>query len=294
MKPVVVVYGDCQAMALVEAMRRVPAITSRFDICRLANVPAGAEPPAPPIGADVWRRCIAFWVQTGTSVPPAEHVADLPATARRLSFAAFFVSITFPFGRHDPVMRPTPVPALYGYADQFLMQLSEGNLSGPAAYLRYEALHEEAIATVDRGLESIARMMVERDRAVDVPIAGHVLSRTAERRLFWTPDHPTAELSAVQLERLLQATFPAETKRGGALFGAARQAFDKFDPLDGLQYPISRAVADRLGLRWWAPDYAYKFREMGKSLTLREFVMAFVEARRRKLAQQREAEAAAS
>jgi hypothetical protein len=189
-------------------------------------------------------------------------------------------------------MRPAPRPAQYGNGDRFLIQLSEGSLSGGEIYPRWEALQEDHVAQIDRAVEAGARMMVERDKGVDVPIAGYVMANFAEKRLLWTFDHPTSALTVVQFDRLLRASFPAETKRGGALHGVAQRALLRHEPLDEIQIPISRTVAERLNLRWWTPDHVYQFRNINRYLTLREFAREYVEVRRQRLAARRAAEAA--
>jgi hypothetical protein len=284
-KPVIVVQGDCQSMSLVGGMRRAPELADRFEIHWLRRLPDGEAPAATsPIPPEAWKRCIAYCTQVGDVGPPPHYIAELPDTVPKITFLRLFVNPTFPFLQHDRLMRPPGQPARWSDGDQFIYRLSEQDVPPTEVYDRYEAMVEEAVPAVDRTLEANARLMVERDRGTDVPIAGYVFANLAGRRLFWGPGHPTAELMAEQLDRLLGAVLPGETRRGGKLFGVAARVFKSYDPLAGIQAPIPRAVADRLDLRWWSPEYQYRFDPLKRRLTLRQFVVDYIAARREKLA----------
>ena len=216
-KAAIVVYGDCQAMVLASGLKRLPEVTDRFEIFHIWPVRPGEQPDSvSPVPSAVWKRCHAFWVQVGTSVPPEHYVAEAPD--RRITFSSLYLPFTFPFSCPDVIMRPTPVPARYGHCDPFLVELSEGELTGDAIYYRYEELNQRHLVAIDRALESGSKLMNERDADASVKIAGYAIAHTCERRLMWTAAHPAEAMSAVQLDRMLRVTFPGEVNRGGRCF----------------------------------------------------------------------------
>jgi hypothetical protein len=291
-KPTIVLYGDCQAMVLSHGLRKLPEITDRFDVVHLWAVKPG-EPPEPvsPIASEAWKRCEAFWVQIGTTVPPAHYVAEAPD--RRITFSALYLPFTHPFLAADLLMRPSVRhPMRFGYSDPFLAELSETDLTGDAIYYRWEELQQRQLLAIDRVVESGTRLMVERDAQADVRLAGWAIAHTSERRLVWTRAHVAEAMSALQLDRLLRATFGHEVNPRGRLFGAGARAFSELHALSAQQDPVSWTTANHLGLGWWRPDYRYRIQGLGKAMTLREFVVEYVTDRRRKLAEQREAGAA--
>lgn len=291
-KPAIVLFGDCQAMVLANGLRRLPEITERFRVFHMWSVKQGEAPdPVSPIAPEIWKTCEAFWVQVGVSTPPEHYVAEAPD--RRITFSALHLPFTHPFLAADHVMRPTAQdPMGFGYSDPFLMQLSEMDVHGEDIYYQYELLQQRQLAAIDRIVESGSKLMVERDMGADVKIAGWALSRTAERRLTWTRNHPSEEMSAEQLNRLFRHTFPREMDPKGRLFGASARAFLVPDALSKQQDPVSWTVAEHLGLTWWRPDHPYKIQGLEREMTLKEFVIEYVLARRKKLAEQRQAEAA--
>lgn len=291
-KPAIVIFGDGQTLALAQGMRRLPEITDRYDVFHMWAIKPHETPfPEPPIPAEVWKRCVAFWQQIGVAPPPAHYVDGAPD--RRVTFSSLDLPFTFPFLSADPVMRPTRQhPMRYGYADRFLIELSEGELTGEAIYIRYEELQQRHLIVIDRVLEEGTRRMAERDADASVKTAGYAITHSCERRLVYTRTHPTEAMATVQLDRLLRATFPGECGPGKPLHGAGTRAFQEPSILAAQQDPVSWTVADRLGLKWWRPDYRYRISGLGTSLTLREFVVRYVTERREKLRAQRATEAA--
>lgn len=285
-KPAIVIFGDGQAFVLSHGLKRLPEITEKFDVFHMWAVkPHETALAEPPIPAEVWQRCEAFWMQIGVAPPPPHYAQGAPD--RRITFSSLDLPFAFPFYAADLVMRPTARhPMGFGYADRFLVELSETDLTGDAIYLRYEELQQRHLVVIDNVLENGTRRMSERDADASVKIAGYALSHTCDQRLAWTRMHPTEAMSAVQLDRLLRATFSGQVNRGQKLFGAGARAFAEPHALSAQQDPVSWTVADRLGLAWWRPDHRYRISGLNTAMTLRDFVVAYVTERRRKLAEQ--------
>ncbi|KRA65876.1 hypothetical protein ASD79_00915 [Caulobacter sp. Root655] len=279
MKPVLAVYGNCQAGVFCHALRRVPAINERYEVVYIQSF--GDEDDRPDITPDQAARCEIYWRQVD------EHARFNPdeqlAQARRITFPAVDLGLYWPFQTHDPLFGPEPEFPFgrYPYGDRVVVELSQRTPPPEDTTTAYHALANERLGNIDRSLDLELHRLQRREANADVKIAAFIFSSFRVERLYWAYNHPTSILLGKLFIRLAVATWPEAGDPNVEMGRVVADAFRGWEPFDHQHVPIPQVVAEKLGLIWWGPSLKYKYLDL--YLSEQEYIEEYYKIRRERL-----------
>ena len=293
MKPVLVVYGDCQGQVIARAIIGEPLVTDRYDV-RFVPRPRNGELE---FDRELWERCEIFWQQVGTdfmsdedNVLQTEFFSQVPAQVKTVRYPAVYFNTLWPDHRWDPLFTADLV-RLFPYSDALLIKLSTSSVLDADLFEKYLEMSSQSAQLLPRLYERNIALLAERDQKCNVKMTGFIASQYRVRNLFWTFNHPTNLLTREVVSRLAAATWPQETRVGAPMhdLGQRCQVLRRSEPLRLYEYPISPVIAEQAGLSWYSPETLYLLddsKDGRRVFTVREYVEAFVPMRR-KLEEQR-------
>jgi hypothetical protein len=278
-RPIVIVYGNCQAGLFADSFHNFPSSAAKWDVHYVMSFVHPSEPQHQIARADL-AECALVLEQLDNANPLPDWVRDdLPADVPIVRFPPIDFNLLWPFNFVDPrnVSEPPDYPfGRFPYGDRVVIELMREGLSDGALW---EAYCERSLMRLPdlgrlRGLE--AQRLVARDAAVDIMVSDLVLANHRDKPLFWTINHPTGWLLGRVLARLLRA---AQERLGAEpddeTEEQALQLFSSWEPFGHQHQPIHPEVARRLGLKWWTPERTYQYFD-GTRLTFDEFMMRYI------------------
>lgn len=281
MKPVIAVYGNCQAGVFCHGLRRVPMVNDQYEVVYIQSFGAGDQ-ERPDITPEQAERCQIYWRQVD------EHARfnpdDLLTHARKITFPAVDLGLYWPFQTQDAMFGPEPdFPfGRYPYGDRIVMELSQRQPAPEDTISAYEALSMERLGNVDRSLELELHRLLRREANADVKIAAFIFSSFRIDRLYWAYNHPTSILLGKLFTRLAVASWPEAGEPTTETGRIVPEVFRGWEPFDHQHVPIPKVVAEKLGLIWWNPSLKYKYQEQYVSEA--QYIQAYHDIRRTRLA----------
>jgi hypothetical protein len=278
-RPIVVVYGNCQAGLFAESFKNFNGATANWDVHYVMSFVHPTEPQHQVMGTDLAQCALVLEQLDNASPLPAWLREKLPADVPFVRFPPIDFNLLWPFNFTDPrnVSEPPDYPfGRFPYGDRIVVELLREGLTDRSLW---EAYQERSVARMPdlnrlRGLE--AQRLVARDAAVDVMVSDLVLANHRVVPLFWTINHPTGWLLGRVLVRLLHA---AQARLGQGLDrdaeARALELFASWEPFGHQHQPIHPEVARRLGLNWWKPERTYLYFD-GTRLTFEEFMLRYI------------------
>jgi hypothetical protein len=279
MKPTIVVYGNCNAEALVQFLGMLTPLGESHEII-WARSYGDTSLRLPGVENDPLARCEHLWVQHDEQNPMV-YKGRTPDSCRILRFPPCNSGVLWPYQYRDPL--PVAPDAArpegdFPYGDEILTRLSEDPAITPANV--FEAYQEQIYAAhIATALEVNMRQMDERDQACDVAISDFFWKKWRSQPLQMTFNHPRRAFVEEVLRQLMEAAMPSLAAKARAKAAGWPATYE---PFDNFETPVAPAVAQAHQLQWWTPDRRYLF--WGKTVTMDEYLGLYLEDRRRRTA----------
>lgn len=257
-RPALLGIGGHVVGALVEHLGAVPGLAAAVEL-HLVPILAGGRPLAAP---EVLARAVVVLAEDG-AIDPGEQAA-LPPGCALITLPRLEFETLWPLAAEHPPRDGVPaVPAPFG--DRIAMRVLNSATRPSERRAAYDVVALNTLADLDRLHAFVAREMFRREQGCDIRLAGFVLARFRQERLFHSPVHPAAPLLGVAMAQLLG--HPAIAALGEGSHDARLRAV-----LPGLearfadcQAPVHPAVAAHFGLAWWNPELRYRQGEAERS-----------------------------
>ena len=271
MRRKLVIFGNCQAAALHQAIREVDQ-GERFDDVVLFPHMQNAEDMEASLpsyaNADIILTQDSRWWDThpmNGRLPPTTQVIRFPP----LGFFALW-----PYdGAHcgpDPAWAARP--RLFGYSDHLMGRL-RGSIPDPAGVVSdpeerlwvYKTLNWPNTTDPERLLAFQKRYLSRQDEKIGSRIGRFVVDNARSLRLFHSINHPNQRL----LKELASEVFEKLDLDVSKIWEL------DLDPLAFAQVPIHPLVADALGLTWFVEDERYRLADA--RLGFEEYYRLYIE-----------------
>jgi hypothetical protein len=259
MKAKLVIFGNCQGIALHKALTSLPHVTDRYEVIRHDVLIKGAELAASLPDYEVAEIILVQNIFLWRSHPMKDR---LPASARVVVFPGLAHLAIWPFD--SIVDGPDPAfvqfePFIFG--DRFMARLrgsvpdSAGCVPDPAERLAvYRSLDWPTAPTSEelRRNAAFERSRVLRlDEKLGSRLGRFVTDNYRSMRLFHAVHHPS---------QALMVEFVAEVLTKAGLYDNAIRDMD-LDVVNEFQAPIHPRVVEALELEWVEPGALYRFKD---------------------------------
>lgn len=257
-RPTVVIYGNCQADAATTILARVPGFTERY---RAVFFPSYDHPTqkADAIPKADLAACAMLFEQHD-QFGMAQR-ALLPPDVPTVKFPAIDFNLLWPFNCINPYNAPDTKDPLgpFPYGDRIILRCLQQGMSAEETFDYYVTQWEDYKVDLHRLAALETARIALRDSRSDVKLGSLVLERFHDDRLFWTVNHPVAELLAEFTTRLLTTAFANqawvnELDTLTTIVGY----FSPRGPLGSIGVPIHPGIANYLGLKWYGADDLYR------------------------------------
>lgn len=280
-KPAIVIYGNCNAAVLNEALTMLPAVAEQFELYWTRSFTTdGYVDGSRRIDAEILRRCAFFFEQIGSFrddfLRRNSDLKDipLPPGCRRFRFQPLFMNTLWPFVWEDPRNASTRAPALgegaypKGLCNRLIGELLREESDPERVYQRFMEIRIRDKVDLDRLHALTLGKIRALDRDSDIMFGDVIESRFATERLFLMYLHPNGPL----LRYLCQEAFrlldvPADQAIG-------RLAVLESYKLGTYEAPIHPEIVEHFGLKW-AEGLKYRHHDDG-AFTHGEFVQRYI------------------
>lgn len=275
LRPLLLIYGNCQAEAIADSIGGLPGITDRYDTLYVRSYNITPEMEQEQLPRNVCERVELLLEQ----VTPFVRLTDRFAfpNALRVTFSSLDFNLLWPLRADEPRMRPEPPAFPWGrftYGDKIINAIVSEGLSGDEAWSAFRERSAAAIPDMVRFAQVEERRWAAAEKLVDVKMSDVIFGNISHERLFWTYNHP---------HRLVLCRLGARLIHGAGLVASEEDGWQAY--LNALNWgfgedyhaPIHPLVAEQLGLAWWSPDLAWQ--RYGDSLSYEEFIRAQIEWR---------------
>jgi hypothetical protein len=275
-RPTLLLFGNCQAEALTDALRRLDCITGRYDLRYVCNFDIVTRDPSRQLhGVDLASVILLLEQLDATAPTPDWLTARLPPGTPRLRYLSMDTSLIWPFQALDPRNHPEPgYPyGRYAYGDRIVIQVLKRGLAGEAAFAAYQQESPRHLRNLARHAELDILRLAPREAIAEVGFSDIVTDQLRIRPLFWSYNHPTGWL----LQQVASRVLDRLRHLLGLTYDAAQlaRAWQDFDPLYHSQIPIHPEVARQLQLDWWSPDRLYRNYD-GTALSYNDFMLRYI------------------
>ena len=257
-RPALLGIGGHVVGALVEQLGAVPGLAAAVELHLCPDLPGGRPPAAP----DVLARAAVVLAEAG-ALSPAER-ALLPPGCALITLPRLEFESLWPLTAEHPPRGTLPgVPAAFG--DRIALRVLRSATPPDGRRAAYEAVALNTLVDLDRMHAFVAREMFRREQGCDIHLAGFVLARFRQERLFHSALHPAAPLLEVAMSQLLGHPAIAALGTGShdARLAAVRPGLAAL--FADQQAPVHPAVAAHFGLAWWSPTLRYRQAEAERS-----------------------------
>ena len=279
-RPTVVLYGNCQADAATTIFSRVPGFSERYRAIFFPSYdhPTRRANDIPQADLDA---CVVLLEQHDQSGFSERGL--LPADTRTVRFPALDFNLFWPFNCVNPFNTPDEKNPLgpFPYGDRIIVNCVRQGMSADETYEYYASRWEDYQIDLTRLAALETARIAHRDARSDIKIGSLILERFHDDPLFWTVNHPRADLLAELTKHLLAAAFPNDTWASDLdMLRIIVGNFSAAGPLGGVGVPVHPAVAKYLGLKWYDPNAGYRAgdgRIVSQEEYLREMIALSVE-----------------
>lgn len=266
------VYGNCQAAWLSQALAADPEIAERYEIVYLSDY---HEAPAnhPVHRPDFLPSCTdAVW-QTAAGCKPPAFLASLRSSCRQIRFPTLWLKLLWPMYVVDPRNRPEKDHpwGRYPYGDRLVLKLLQDGVPPADVPKRYVETDLNRIVDLGRFAEMAFAELRFNDRQSDVAIAPFIEGTFRQRKLFGTINHPTTLILA-RLGHEVRAAI-----MGRSVAADAPGPADAAEVLGSEETPLHPQIISHFRLAWTSPGERWRYRS--EFLTLEEYLRAYAEFR---------------
>lgn len=256
-RPAILVYGNCQADAIAACLRRLPAVTERYDVIYAPSFVHPIDGMAEIAPQDL-ARCAAL-VEQRALWHQFPYKAALPARLSHVDFPILALNALWPLQGKEPRNQPEPEFPFgrYPYGDRLLNKILTQGLTGDAALDAYQATSLAGMINITRFAAIEAERIAALDKECALPFGAWVLARFRQHRLFWTYNHPTAQLLRPLAEAVTDELARKLDLTADCADGIAGLFADGWEPADWLKVAIHPQAAEALEIEWYRQDLNY-------------------------------------
>jgi hypothetical protein len=260
-----IVYGNCQAEAITSTLAVDPLVSSLYDVAYYRSFEHPVDPHL--FAYDRDEKCRLLWEQHDPKhFPKPDLLAPSCLTVR---FPSVDLNLLWPFNCVNPYNAPEPPLFPFGrypYGDRIVVNAINRGMPEAEILDYYLTGWDEYKIDLDRLLQLEAARMQARETHCDVGISDFVFANFHERRLFWTVNHPTSEMLAELMDRLLRASDLAQPALQDAdVARTLASHFGTAGPLGVVSVPVHPKIAEHFNLQWYDPDGRYSSWDGGTS-----------------------------
>ena len=251
-----VIFGNCQAVALAAALPFHPAIADRYELVSVPNYGTTAEREAELLNDDVRARCTLLMEQV-TPLVRLSNRYDFPR-ARITTFPSLDFNLLWPLHAAEPRSRPEPPDFPYGrypYGDRIINQVVAEGRAEDDAWREFKARSETMMPNLKRLAVIEEQRWKFAERKLDVVMSDVIFPHYRQERLFWTYNHPNRIVLCRMGARLVAAAGLAVSEEAAfeTMIGLLTWEFGA-----DFQMPVHPRVGRELELAWWREDMLYR------------------------------------
>lgn len=261
-----IIYGNCQSAAVYEVLRKVPAITQRWQVVHHQLWASGEELER---NLADFEDCDILLRQELRNWRTHPKAATLDPTVRVIAYPFCYFAALWPFdghqNRNDPGWKNLDGEAQFAFTDSLLGRLRTEIADPVERFERYRTLDVDGLPDIARYAEMEQARLLRDDKRLGYTVGRYIVENYRSERLFHAITHPSRALLIRLLHDIL-AKMEIEVEDLTALV---------LDYLEYFQVPVHPEVAHALGLTWVVPDSRYIFhkREM---LTWEEYFRRYI------------------
>jgi hypothetical protein len=276
-RPVIAVFGNCQAEAVESVIVRLPSLADRFEFVVIPTaLPAGRTSA---FRADVLQRCVLLWEQHDDQPQAREIVAQVRAAIGPQVPVVRFPPIAqmcfWPFAARNAENKPEPdFPwGRFRMGDRVAAEVARMGLPAGRVYERYMELSRQKMPDPSRLLTRDRRFNSQMEETCDVTFSEFVNERFRSERLFWSWAHLSRRMHVVLTETLLRAS--GDVIEGVDVCLEQVRAIEPFLPeYMAMQLPIHPDVIESFGLTFVTPESTYSW--FGNYWTFEEYITRYI------------------
>jgi Polysaccharide biosynthesis enzyme WcbI len=151
------------------------------------------------------------------------------------------------------------------YHDGLLARLRKEIPEREQRFTAYRSLSVDGVINFERLHDFEQRRLTRMDKQFEFDIGGYILENFQKKRLFYTTNHPNAEVFMMLMQYLLDRLGIEKIFRRSAIL----------DHLQRLQVPVHPKVAKSLGVKW--ADEKTKYLYGGDKITWETYVRRYIE-----------------
>jgi hypothetical protein len=266
-----IIYGNCQAEAIAAVLAKNALISSLF---RIVYVRSFVHPTSGTmeVSDDDLAQCALLAEQHDPR--PFPYRERLPQGSPIVTFPAVDSNMFWPFTVPNQLDAPEPPDYPFGrfpYGDRIIAGCIQKGMSAPDILDYYLNGWDDYKLDLDRLQKIEFARLRSRDDHCQVKMADYVIENLRAERLYWTVNHPTAELLREITHRLVRiCTGNNETVENEAdIAGTIRDHFGERGPLGVIGVPIHPKVAEHFGLTWYSARERWPY--YGRMLKYEEY-----------------------
>ena len=240
------VYGNCNADVLAGWMRDLSDEFSEV----IWQPSFGGIPPQQ---EDVARARVVWWQIAADQPDQIDPPTSLRANV--VTFPPCNSQAYWPFGCRDP--HTSDAPGCFPFGDTLINHLAASDVPAdeiPEAYHALSELQRHVVAEVDHHDRQLLHL---RDAACDVQIADAIIGARSTKRTHLAYNHPARCILGEMLGRLCERSRIAQPNLEATGWPVT------YEPLDRVEMPVARTVAEELGIEWDV-EHRLRFHEQNR------------------------------
>lgn len=258
-RPLIVVFGNCQAEAVASTMASLPELRDRFDFHYHRSFQAAGQEAVQPLSAANLQR-VEFVFEQATAKVRFDQAASLPKKTRITPFVSLDFNPLWPLHIHEK--RSVPEPDFpfgwFPYGDRAIASVVADGLTGDEGYEAYLSRSDAMLRNLDRVLEIEKKRWAIIESVTGSDFLNLVLDGFREKKLFHTFNHPSRDAITLVASHVLAQSGLLGCDQG-KIEELVRPYVDHCWDASGLEAPIHAKVAQAFDLEWWSPDMTYNW-----------------------------------
>jgi hypothetical protein len=281
----VIVYGNCQADAIVAILSRNPLLSQLFRFVYMRSFAHPTDGPMALPDEDLAACAIVAEQHDPRAFPYRDR---LPEGCPIVTFPSVDSNMLWPFNATNTFDAPEPPLFPFGrfpYGDRIISGCIAKGMGAKETLAYYLGGWDHYKLDLDRLMQIETTRLRSRDDHCDVKMLDYTLGTLAKRRLYWTVNHPAPDLLRELTVRLVRRCFNANQKieEEADIEGTIKTCFGKHGPLGVIGVPIHPRVAEHLELEWYDPDERLPYYG-GGTLSYLEYFQELIESSLRRKA----------
>lgn len=253
--PRLVLTGDAQAEAVALILKKVAALTDRFEVVFDGSTETSKREP---------ERC-AFWLVQNNGrareKTPARHGCT------RVTFPPLHFRLLWPLAAPNPYNVPGSPTAFPG-GDSFISACLAQGLHPDDILFHYQSqTWNSSWPNLDMLFRDETTALLAADAKCEVKIGSFILKNFRKRRLFWSPLAPSDDLLLELAYRLMHVCFGSASPVERHDLAAALQSISVRGIFANVAIPVHPLVASHFGLEWYDAQEQVSTLEGSKGFT---------------------------